>query len=61
MEWWIIGALVVVVVILIAIYLRSLRESKGLANLVLLILLDQKIHATQSKRLADLGPDRGSG
>jgi hypothetical protein len=54
MEWWIIGALVVVVVILIAIYLRSLRESKGLANLVLLILLDQKIHATQSKGLADL-------
>jgi hypothetical protein len=54
MEWWIIGALVVVVVILIAIYLRSLRESKGLANLVLLILLDQAIHATQSKGLADL-------
>ena len=54
MEWWIIGALTVAVVTLIAIYRRSLRESRGLANLVLLILLDQKIHAAQSKGLVDL-------
>jgi hypothetical protein len=33
---------------------RSGRVSKGLANLVLLILPDQKIHEAQSKGLADL-------
>jgi hypothetical protein len=54
MEWWIIGGLTVVLLILIAIYRRSLRENRNLANYVLLILLDQKIHTVQSKGLADL-------
>jgi hypothetical protein len=54
MEWLITGVLAVVVVILIAIYRRSLRESRGLANLVVLILLDPKIHEAQTKGLADL-------
>jgi hypothetical protein len=51
MEWLIIGVLAVVVLILISIYRRSLRESRNLVNLVLLILLDQKIHEVQSKGL----------
>jgi hypothetical protein len=54
MEWLIIGVLTVVVLILISIYRRSLRESRGLANLVHLILLDPKIYSAQSKGLADL-------
>jgi len=52
MEWSIIGVLAVL--ILISIYRRSLGESRGLANLVVLILLDPKIHEAQTKGLADL-------
>jgi hypothetical protein len=33
---------------------RSLRDSRGLANLVVLILLDPKIHETQARGLDDL-------
>jgi hypothetical protein len=54
MEWLLIGILTVVILILITIYRRSLRESRGLANLVVLILLDPKIHAAQSEGLANL-------
>jgi hypothetical protein len=54
MEWLIIGVLAVVVLILISIYRRSLRESRGLTNLVVLILLDPKVHEAQTKGLADL-------
>jgi hypothetical protein len=54
MEWLIVGVLAVVVVILISIYRRSLRESRGLANLVVLILLDPKVHEAQSKGLVDV-------
>jgi len=54
MEWVIIGVLAVAVLILISIYRRSLRESRGLANLVHLILLDSKVYETQSKGLVDL-------
>ena len=54
MEWWIIGALTVVVIMLAALYWKSVRESTQLANCVLLILLDEKVHAAQSKSLADL-------
>jgi hypothetical protein len=54
MEWLIIGVLTVVVLILISIYRRSLRESRGLANLVVLILLEPKVHEAQTKGLADL-------
>jgi hypothetical protein len=54
MEWVIIGVLAVVVLILISIYRRSLRESRGLASLMHLILLDPKVYETQSKGLADL-------
>jgi hypothetical protein len=54
MQQWIIAALILVVIVLIAVYRRSLRESRGLANLVLLILLDQKVHAAQSKALAEM-------
>ena len=54
MEWLIIGVLAVVVLILISIYRRSLREGRGLANLVVLILLDPKVHEAQTKALADL-------
>jgi hypothetical protein len=36
MEWWIIGGLTAVLLILIAIYRRSLRENRNLANYVLL-------------------------
>ena len=54
MEWWIIGALTVVVLVLAALYWKSVRESTQLTNCVLLILLDEKVHAAQSKSLADL-------
>jgi hypothetical protein len=54
MEWWIIAALSVIVIVLISIYRISLRESRHLTNYVLLILLDEKVHAAQSKSLADL-------
>jgi len=54
MEWVIIGVLAVAVLILISIYRRSLRESRGLANLVHLILLDSTVYETQSKGLVDL-------
>jgi hypothetical protein len=53
MEWLIIGVLAVVVLTLISIYRRSLRESRGLANLVVLILLDPKVHEAQTKGLAE--------
>jgi hypothetical protein len=54
MEWWIVGALIMVVIVLISIYRISLRESRTLTNYALLILLDETVHAAERKGLADL-------
>jgi hypothetical protein len=53
MDWWISGALGVVVLILIAIYRRSLRETRFIAHYLLLILLDEEVYAVQRKALAN--------
>jgi hypothetical protein len=51
---WIVGLLTLVVVVLIAIYRRSLTEGRHLRNYALLILLDEKVYAAQRKGLSDL-------
>jgi hypothetical protein len=51
---WIIGALVISVVLLIALYRKSLGEGRHLRNYALLILLDDSVYAAQRKGLSDL-------
>jgi len=53
MEWWIIGALGVAVVILIAIDRVSLRENRQLANYCLLLLLENEIYEIQKRKLVE--------
>jgi hypothetical protein len=52
---WIIAAcaLGILVVILIALYRRALRENRNLTNYALLILLDESVHASQRKALTE--------
>jgi hypothetical protein len=55
MEWWIIGTLIIVYVVLLAVmYLMSARESRALTNYALLILLGKDTHATQRASLIEL-------
>jgi len=55
MEWWIIGTLIFVYLVLLAgMYLMSARESRALTNYALLILLGEDIHATQRASLIEL-------
>jgi hypothetical protein len=53
MEWWIIAALTIVILVLIAMYCISYRESRALTAYVLLILLDEGVHAAQRAGLVD--------
>jgi hypothetical protein len=69
MEWWIISALTVVVLLLIRIYRIALRENRAITHYALLILLDEKVYriqrdslveyvgASDAKRAIDLGTD----
>jgi hypothetical protein len=55
MEWWIIGTLIFVyLVLLTGMYLMSARESRALINYALLILLGEDIHTTQRASLIEL-------
>jgi len=55
MEWWIIGTLIFVYLVLLAcMYLMSARESRALTNYALLILLGEDTHATQRASLIEL-------
>jgi hypothetical protein len=51
---WIVGALALVVVLLVTLYRKSIRECNHLTNFALLILLDERVYAAQRKGLADL-------
>jgi len=53
MEWWIIAALAGALLMMLAVYRISLRENRALTNYVLLILLDETVHASQRRALAD--------
>ena len=54
-EWWIIGTLTFVYLVLLAVmYLMSARESRALTNYALLILLADDTHATQRASLIEL-------
>jgi hypothetical protein len=52
MEWWIIIGLSVVVLILIAIYRRSLRENRAVVHYALILLLSDDIYKIQRSKLA---------
>lgn len=51
---WIAGTFVLLFVVQIAVYRKSLQEGHALANYALLILLDETVYATQRRALADL-------
>ena len=51
---WIVGALALVVVVLIALNRRSTREGVWLTNYAVLILLDETAYAEHRKALANL-------
>jgi len=53
MEWWIVGALGVAVVVLISVYRIALRANRALTNFALLILLDPEVHEKQRASLAE--------
>ena len=53
MEWWIIGALAVVALVLISVYRIALRENRALTNFLLLILLDPKAHEAHRASLVE--------
>jgi hypothetical protein len=53
MEWWIIAALTIVVLLLGVMYRIAAREDRALNNFALLILLDEKFHAVQRASLSD--------
>jgi hypothetical protein len=67
MEWWIVAALAVVLLVQIKVYRLALAENRALTNYVLLMLLDGKVqgvqraslvefvHATDAKNAGDLG------
>ena len=53
MQWWIVGALGVTIVILISVYRTALRANRALTNFALLILLDPEVHEKQRASLAE--------
>jgi hypothetical protein len=52
MEWWIIAGMAVVIINLIAIYRRSLRENSALAHYATIILLHDGIRQDHQTKLA---------
>ena len=53
MEWSIIAVLAMVVLILVALYSKAVSENNKLSNYALLILLDDKVHASQRAGLTE--------
>jgi hypothetical protein len=53
MTWGLVGILAVFLALLYRLYWRACGESRQLANLVVLILLDQKVHDAQRAGLID--------
>jgi hypothetical protein len=53
MEWWIIAALAVALLIMISVYRIALRENRALTNFVLLVLLDSKVYEAQRASVAE--------
>jgi hypothetical protein len=54
MDWWIIGGLVIVVVILISIYRISLREGRELTHYLLMLILQDEIYRAARINLSNL-------
>jgi hypothetical protein len=48
MEWWIVAALAVVLLVQIKVYRLALAENRALTNYVLLVLLDEKVQGGYS-------------
>jgi|SRR5215831_10476705 len=53
MEWVVIACLLVILIVLIAIHRLSLRDSRGLQNQMVMVLLSEDMYAAQRKRLLD--------
>lgn len=53
MEWWIIGALVLVILVLGSIYRKSVAENRHLSNFTLLVLLDEGLHKYHQQGLIE--------
>jgi hypothetical protein len=51
---WIAGVLALLLLLFVALYRKSLKESRDLTNFALLILLDEGVCTAQRKSLADL-------
>jgi hypothetical protein len=51
---WLVGVLGLLVVLLIALYRKSMNECRDLTNFALFILLDESVCAAQRKALTDL-------
>ncbi len=54
MEWILIALLVIVVIVLVSIYRRSVSESRALRSFAILILLHDKIYQTQKSGIIEL-------
>jgi hypothetical protein len=52
MEWWIIGGLVIVVLILSTLYRRSLNENRSVVHYELILLLHDGIYRDHRAKLA---------
>jgi hypothetical protein len=50
--WWVIGALGIIIVTLIAIYRRSLREGRALTHYLLAMTLHEAVYQSQRDNLA---------
>jgi len=53
MEWWIIGGLALVVIMLIAVYRASLRENRNITHYALMMLADPGVYEAQRKSLLE--------
>lgn len=52
MEWWLIGGLCLVVITLISIYRRSLRENRALVHYTIILLLHEGIYNDHRKKMS---------
>lgn len=53
MEWWIIGTLVLIILMLVSIYRKALSENRSLSNFTLLVLLDDGLHTYHRQGLIE--------
>jgi hypothetical protein len=53
MEWWIIGALIIALIVMITVYQRSLRENRAVVHYAIILLLHDGIHRDHRAKLAE--------